>query len=59
MSSVSHEDDSPGLTILSPDEALRRAKQGTLPLLPPLEEMGIEGLTDEEWDAFQDALRDT
>jgi len=33
--------------------ALKRARR-----LPPREERGIEGLTDEEWNAFQAALAD-
>jgi len=36
-----------------PEEALKRARR-----LPPRDERGIEGLTDEEWNAFQAALPD-
>lgn len=41
------------LTVVVPDEALERA----LPL-PSDDDMVIEGLTDEEWDAFEQALAD-
>lgn len=40
-----------GLTVLPPDEALKRA----LPM-PSDEDMQIEGLTDDEWKAFETAL---
>ena len=39
------------LTVVSPAEALRRARP-----LPDAEEMAIDGLTDEEWEAFEQAL---
>ena len=42
-----------GLTVLPPDEALKRA----LPL-PSDEDMRIEGLTEAEWAAFERALAD-
>ena len=51
MSIASHSDGSSGLTVLPPEEALERA----LPA-PTAEELAIEGLTDEEWTAFQEAL---
>lgn len=41
------------LTVVTLGEALARS----LPL-PSDEDMAIEGLTDEEWDAFEDALDD-
>jgi hypothetical protein len=41
------------LTVVSPKEALQRARA-----LPSTDEMTIEGLTDEEWDAFKQALDD-
>lgn len=40
-----------GLTVVSPDEALKRAQP-----LPTAEELAIEGLTDDEWKAFEKAL---
>ena len=39
------------LTILPAKEALRRARP-----LPSSDEMAIEGLTDEEWEAFEAAI---
>lgn len=36
------------MTVLPPEEALKRARP-----LPSDEEMAIEGLTDDEWKAFQ------
>jgi len=41
------------LTVVAPDEALERARP-----LPSDDDMVIEGLTDEEWDAFEQALAD-
>ena len=41
----------PGLTMVKPDEAIARA----LPVPKP-EEVAIPGMTDEEWDAFVQAL---
>lgn len=41
------------LTVVAPDEALERARP-----LPSDDDMAIEGLTDEEWDAFKQALAD-
>lgn len=40
-----------GLTVLPPEEALKRA----LPM-PSDEDMQIDGLTDAEWKAFENAL---
>lgn len=42
-----------GLTVLSPDEALRRAKP-----MPQDTDLEIDGLTDAEWTAFEKALTD-
>lgn len=41
----------PHLTVLAPQNALREAKP-----MPSNDEMAIDGLTDEEWDAFESAL---
>ncbi len=41
------------LTVVAPDEALDRARP-----LPSDDDMAIEGLTDEEWDAFEQAPAD-
>jgi hypothetical protein len=41
------------LTVVQPDEALRLARP-----LPAAEDMVIEGLTDDEWNAFEQALAD-
>ncbi|MGE3621026.1 MAG: hypothetical protein AB7L84_11245 [Acidimicrobiia bacterium] len=51
MSIASHSDEPIGLTVLPPDEALLRV----LPT-PTAEELAIEGLADDEWDAFEAAL---
>ena len=51
---VAREPDDPKLTFVTPDEAHRRARP-----LPSDEDMAIEGLTDEEWAAFEKALADT
>lgn len=51
MSVVPDPDEPSRLTILPPAEALRRA----LPL-PSDSEMAIDGLTDSEWEAFEQAL---
>ena len=48
---IPHSDESSPLTVLPPREALRRAQA-----LPSNEEMKIEGLTAEEWTAFEQAL---
>jgi hypothetical protein len=39
------------LTVLPPADAARRARP-----LPSDEEMALDDVTDEEWDAFQQAL---
>jgi hypothetical protein len=44
----------PAIRFYPPDEALKRARP-----LPPRAERAIEGLTDEEWEAFQKALAET
>ncbi|MDQ6797443.1 MAG: hypothetical protein M3011_05360 [Actinomycetota bacterium] len=41
------------LTVVTPKEALQRARP-----LPGDDDMAVEGLTDEEWDAFENALAD-
>ena len=51
MSVVPSPEQPEGLVVLSPDEALRQARP-----LPNDAEMAIEGLTDEEWAAFEQAL---
>ena len=53
MSVVSHSDEPTGLTVVVPDEALKRAQP-----LPSDEDMAITDLTDDEWKAFQKALAD-
>ena len=45
--------DQPLIVALAPEEALKAAQP-----LPADEEMVIEGLTDEEWEAFERALAD-
>ncbi|MDA8057795.1 MAG: hypothetical protein M0032_07465 [Actinomycetota bacterium] len=51
MSVVPHPDEPTDLTVLPPEEALKRAQP-----LPSDEEMAIDGLTDEEWKAFDKVL---
>lgn len=51
MSVVPHPDEHSGLTVLPPEEALKRARP-----LPSDDDMAIEGLTDDEWKAFENAL---
>lgn len=51
MSIVPHSDAPSALTIVPPEEALKRARP-----LPSDDEMAIEGLTDDEWKAFEKAL---
>lgn len=52
--SVAEHPREPGhLTVVSPKEALQRAQP-----LPSDDDMAIEGITDEEWDAFERALAD-
>lgn len=50
MSVVEHPEPT-GVTIVSPAEAIRRAQP-----LPGADELAIEGLTVEEWQALMDAL---
>ncbi len=49
--SVAEQTPEPHVVVLPPDEAARRARP-----LPSGEELALEDLTDEEWDAFQQAL---
>lgn len=52
--SVAEQPQEPGhLTVVSPVDALQRARP-----LPSDDDMAIEGLTDDEWDAFERALTD-
>jgi len=51
VSAVPNPNDPLQLTILPPEEALRRAQP-----LPARGELAIEGLTDDEWKAFEKAL---
>ncbi len=51
MSTVSRPENPEGLTVLCPQEALGRARP-----LPSDEDMAIDGLTDDEWRAFETAL---
>jgi hypothetical protein len=53
VSVAENEHPSSHLTVVTPKEALQRA----LPL-PSDADMAVEGLTDEEWDAFENALAD-
>ena len=53
MSVAESPDEVSHLTVVSPKEALRRA----LPL-PTDDQMAVDGVTDEEWDAFERALAD-
>jgi len=53
MSVVEPHDDAGGLTVLPPEEALRLARQ-----VPSDEDMAIDGLTADEWNAFEKALAD-
>lgn len=48
---VAHNEENPELVVVGPEDAIRRARP-----LPPVGEMAIEGLTDEESDAFIAAL---
>ena len=43
----------PRLTVVAPKDAVRQAKP-----MPSNAEMAIDGLTNEEWDAFERALAD-
>ena len=51
MSVLEHPDDAGRLTVLPPEEALRSARP-----TPSDEDMAIDGLTDDEWNAFEKAL---
>ena len=53
MAVVPNPDQPEVLTVVPPDEALRLARP-----LPGADEMAIDGLTDDEWEAFQQALAD-
>lgn len=46
------EEPEPHLVLVEPDEALARARP-----VPPKEQMHLVDVTDEEWDAFFDAMR--
>ena len=48
---VPHSDEPFSLTVLPPDAALEAARP-----VPSGDELAIEGLTDDEWDAFLQAL---
>jgi hypothetical protein len=49
--SVAEQTPEPHLTVLPPADAARRARP-----LPSDDEMTLDDVTDEEWDAFQQAL---
>ncbi len=49
--SVVKQPEGPMLVVLPPDEALRRARP-----LPSVEELSIEGLTGNEWNALNNVL---
>lgn len=51
MSVVPRSQEPPRLTVLPPNEALARARP-----MPTDDEMSIEGLTEDEWKAFEKAL---
>ncbi len=51
MSVVPHPDEPVSLTLLPPAEALKAARP-----VPNLEDLAIEGLTEAEWKAFEQAL---
>ena len=51
MSAVPNPQEPVGLTVLPPDEAVKHARP-----VPSGAELAIEGLTDEEWKAFEKAL---
>ena len=51
MSVVPPLDEPDGLAVFPPEEALRRAHP-----LPSDDDMAIDGLTDDEWKAFEKAL---
>jgi hypothetical protein len=49
--SVAEQTSEPHVMVLPPDEAVRRARP-----LPDGAEFALEDITDDEWDAFQQAL---
>jgi hypothetical protein len=49
--SVAEQTPEPHVMVLPPDEAVRRARP-----LPTGDELALEDLTDDEWDAFRRAL---
>ena len=51
MAVVPNPDQPEVLTVVPPEEALRLARP-----LPDADDMAIEGLTDDEWEAFEQAL---
>lgn len=51
VSVVPRPDEPSGLTVLPPEEALLRARP-----MPSDDDMAIDGLTDDEWKAFEKAL---
>ena len=51
MSVAPHSEEPAGLTVASPEEALKLARP-----VPDDSEMAIDGLTDDEWKAFEKAL---
>ena len=53
VSVAENPDGSSHLTVVAPYKSLERARP-----LPSDDDMAIEGLTDEEWDAFEQALAD-
>lgn len=53
MALAENPQDSGHLTVVAPKEALQRARP-----LPSDDEMAVEGLTDDECDAFAQALAD-
>jgi hypothetical protein len=50
--SLAEEPEVPHLVLVEPDEALDRARP-----VPPKEQMHLVDFSDEEWDAFCDAMR--
>jgi hypothetical protein len=53
MSTAEQPHDEPRVRVYPPEEALRRAKP-----LPPRERLVLDGVPDDEWQAFQEALAD-
>lgn len=51
MSTIAQPDQPAGLTVVAPKDAVRHARP-----VPSADALAIEGLTDEEWDAFEQAL---